>query len=249
MFYQREGQGAPLVLLHGFCSSSEIWRPTLARLSRDFDIIAPDWPGFGRSTQLPPCRTVAGFGQRLLALADQLGLDDFHVLGHSMSGFVVQHLLCTHGHRVRKAVLYGAGTHIDSKRRFESAQQSMQRLQADGAQRTAERVISTWFPDGALSPAYRDCVRAAEGMTVEAGCLAIAAMQAVNLSSDLVRVQTPALVMLGENDHTHPPSMGLELGAALPRSSLCILPRCGHAAHLEQPDLFHTIAAQFLLSA
>ncbi len=51
--YHREGEGPPLVLLHGVGHHWQAWRAVIALLACDFDVIACDSPGFGRSAPLP----------------------------------------------------------------------------------------------------------------------------------------------------------------------------------------------------
>ncbi|MGE8688043.1 MAG: alpha/beta fold hydrolase [Achromobacter sp.] len=64
MEFERRGSGHPLFLLHGFCSSCVIWRDLMAELADMRDVIAPDWPGFGRAARAEPlwgaCRTMPG---------------------------------------------------------------------------------------------------------------------------------------------------------------------------------------------
>src|ERR1700733_12412087 len=82
----RAGVGEPLVLLHGVGESAVGWRPVQDALSRDYDVIALDFPGFGGSAKLP-----ADALPNAMALADaveremdRLELGDFHVAGYSL---------------------------------------------------------------------------------------------------------------------------------------------------------------------
>jgi len=248
--YRRTGQGQPLILLHGFASSSAFWKALPAALGEDFDIIAPDWPGFGMTSAAMPLDTAQDFAAFVLRLADLLGLECFHVLGHSMSGFVVQELLAHHGARLLSATLYGAGLQADSGRRFESLQATLSRLENEGTQAAIKRILGTWFAQPlASAEALRDCENAARGMTLQAAKGALTAFAGVNYSSRLDHATTPTLVILGECERSHPPVSALELAGALPGAHLAILPFCGHAAHMEQPKLFGCILREFLLSA
>jgi pimeloyl-ACP methyl ester carboxylesterase len=90
----RAGVGEPLVLLHGVGESAVGWRPVQAGLSRRYDVIALDFPGFGGSARLP-----AGSLPSAVTLADaveremdQLGIGDFHVAGYSLGARVALEL-------------------------------------------------------------------------------------------------------------------------------------------------------------
>jgi pimeloyl-ACP methyl ester carboxylesterase len=88
--YHREGSGPPLLLLHGVGLSWQIWRPVIGALAHDFDVIACDSPGFGRSAPLAldveP--TIPAYADRFAAFFDELRLERPHVAGNSMGGAI-----------------------------------------------------------------------------------------------------------------------------------------------------------------
>jgi pimeloyl-ACP methyl ester carboxylesterase len=88
--YNRDGAGAPLVLLHGVGLSWQIWRPVLGTLARDFDVIACDSPGFGGSPSLPVGvePTIPAYADRFAAFFAELGIERPHVAGNSMGGAI-----------------------------------------------------------------------------------------------------------------------------------------------------------------
>ncbi len=86
--HDRLGSGPPLVLLHGIGSRRGVWKPVVAALAREREVIALDLPGFGDSPPLP-----AGVAPNIAALADAVvaflaeqGLERPHVAGNSMGG-------------------------------------------------------------------------------------------------------------------------------------------------------------------
>lgn len=247
LHYRREGCGPAMFLLHGFASSSAFWSALSHTLSSQYDVIAPDWPGFGTETAAPVLESVEDFAVAVLALADALGIEQFYVMGHSMSGFVVQELLCRHGHRLLGAVLYGAGLRVDSTRRFESLDDTLQRVREDGPDVTGARIVRQWFVDGCNRKAAEHvCVQAAQGMTAQGAVAALRAFFHADYTGRLQEVKTPVLVILGEGERSHPPASAVQLWAAFPDAHLAILPYCGHAAHLEQPELFERSLYAFL---
>jgi pimeloyl-ACP methyl ester carboxylesterase len=94
LHYLRQGAGRTLLLLHGWPEWSHIWRPVMRLLGDDFDLIAPDFRGFGHSTKtsLAPARdaTPGILAQDILALADALNLKQFGVVAHDVGSFVAQ---------------------------------------------------------------------------------------------------------------------------------------------------------------
>ncbi len=246
MEYTRRGSGRPLFLLHGFCSSSAIWDGLAGALADMRDVIAPDWPGFGRDGARQPLQGLPAYADAIIALADELGLDGFDVLGHSFSGFVAQQLLCAAPGRVGRAVLYGAGVRVDPAARFEPMDQTLARLRAEGPRATASRVLATWFRMGERAPAYAACLEDGMSMSASAAAAMIAAVEGVDYTRALAAVRVPVLVISGEHERSHPLPSALALRASLIRGSLCVLPDCGHAAHLERPRLFNAAVREFL---
>jgi pimeloyl-ACP methyl ester carboxylesterase len=234
-------------LLHGFASSARTWDATRTALDSEFRVITPDWPGFGKRAAEAPLHSAEEMAQFVIAHADTFGLERFHVLGYSMSGFVVQELLLSHAARIGRAVLYGAGARVDPVRRFEPLQRTIERLQADGVEKAVERVAATWFCAGDAALAYKACVEAGRHMSLDAAVAAMRAFEASDYRERLGAVSRNVLVIMGERDRTFPIEMGVELRDAIPGAQICVLPGCAHAAHLERPDLFNRVVCEFLI--
>lgn len=239
-------QRPALILLHGFCGTSEAWSDLAASLSDRFRVLTPDWPGFGDRLHEPPLPTVAAMAQQVLALADAEGLDRFHVLGHSMSGFVVQELLRDHPERVERAVIYGSFAAMQAGGRFESVEDTAARVQREGVAATAQRIVTTWFVDGAAHPRHAECVAQGSRMSMEAALAAMQACAPVDYSGALAHVRRPVLVIAGEHDRTASLSASIALARGIPGAALCVLPQAAHAAHLEQAALFELAVRRFL---
>lgn len=86
----RAGAGEPLVLLHGVGESAVGWHPVHDALSRDYDVIALDFPGFGGSAALPEHKLpdAAALADAVEREMDHLGVNDFHVAGYSLGARV-----------------------------------------------------------------------------------------------------------------------------------------------------------------
>ena len=92
--YHREGEGPPVVLLHGVGLHWQVWGPVIDLLARDFDVIACDSPGFGRSPALPEgvVPTIAAYADAFEWFFAELGLEKPHVAGNSMGGGIALEL-------------------------------------------------------------------------------------------------------------------------------------------------------------
>lgn len=92
--HHRVGAGSPLVLIHGLATSWQCWKPVIPALASRHDVIAVDLPGFGGSVDLGIAEpSLEHFADSVLELLDDLGIDDFHVVGNSLGGAVSTELL------------------------------------------------------------------------------------------------------------------------------------------------------------
>jgi pimeloyl-ACP methyl ester carboxylesterase len=107
--YLDEGDGPPLLLLHGCPFSSFIWRKLIARLRDRFRCIAPDLLGLG-DTETPPDAdwSLPAQAAMVVGLLDALGLDQVHVVGHDHGAATAQLLAASHPERIRRLVLANA---------------------------------------------------------------------------------------------------------------------------------------------
>lgn len=87
--YLKKGSGLPVILIHGFCETHEVWGPVTDLLADSFQTIAIDLPGFGKSDALPAPLTIDDVAGEVIRFIEQnLKLDSCVVLGHSLGGYV-----------------------------------------------------------------------------------------------------------------------------------------------------------------
>lgn len=104
---------SPILFLHGNLASATWWEETMVRLPKGFLAIAPDLRGYGDADpekQIDATGGMADFAEDAVALLDALEIDRAHVVGNSLGGCVVWHLLAHHPHRMRSAVLVAPGS-------------------------------------------------------------------------------------------------------------------------------------------
>jgi len=113
-----EGQGVPIVLVHGFASTAQVnwvhpgWVATLTRAGRR--VVALDNRGHGASSKLydPSAYDSARMADDIVALIDHLELGHADVMGYSMGARIVAFFALFHRNRLRRAVLGGLGIHL-----------------------------------------------------------------------------------------------------------------------------------------
>ncbi len=245
--FRRYGSGPTVVLQHGFVGGGGYFSPQAARLSDFFDVICPDLPGFAGSAEVRAEMTTSGLSHALIGLLDELGVDRFSLLGHSMGGGVALQTALDHSARVQRLVLYGTASTGTMPKRFETVKETLDRIRLDGIQATAERIAATWFVDGARAPMYDFCVAAAGEPNQAAAMKAIENFQKWDVSERLGELEIPVLVICGDRDRSYSLEDTLAMMRRIARSQLCVLPNCAHAAHLEAPEIFTEALTNFLL--
>lgn len=245
--FRRYGSGPAVVLQHGFLGGGGYFAPQAARLAKFFDVICPDLPGFAGSAKVTAEMTTPGLSRALMELLDELGVQRFSLLGHSMGGGVALQTALDHPSRVDKLVLYGTASAGKMPKRFETVNETLDRIRKEGIQATAERIAATWFVEGARAPMYDFCLGAAGEPDQAAAMEAIENFQGWDVSQRLDELKMPVLVICGDRDRSYNLEDTLAMMRRIARSQLCVIPNCAHAAHLEATEIFTDVLMDFLL--
>lgn len=244
--FQRAGTGAPLVLVHGYLGGSSQWDGVLPLLKQHVEVITLDLAGYGLANHLDAPTVMVEHARNVLATLDHMGIERFHLLGHSMGGMVAQEITRQASHRVDKLVLYATGPLGLIPGRFETMARSRERLREDGVQRTATRICATWLLDREASPAFEALAALATQSSEQAASAGLSAMEGWDGREHLGQIVQSTLIIWGERDRTYGWSQIEMLWRSIPRASLAVLPSCAHALHLERSELFSTLLMEFL---
>ena len=87
-----EGNGFPLVLVHGFLGSSKMWEPQIDFFKDCVRVITLDLPGYGKSNKAKSHNSIQSISNLLLDCLEEKKIDKFYLLGHSMGGMIVQEM-------------------------------------------------------------------------------------------------------------------------------------------------------------
>ena len=246
LHYRRFGSGKTIVLQHGFVGCGEIFAPLSAHLAPNFDVIATDLPGLGGSVDIPAPAEVGELAKILVGTLTKLDVDKFSILGHSLGSETALHLAMDFPERVEKLILYG-GCAADLPERYESYEESIRRIDADGIVPTAARIATTWTNEGADHPLYEFMRSCGVNSNQEGAKQLVRAMGNFDVRDRLGEVQAKTLIICGDMDRTTHPRHSIEMWEKIPNSQLCILPNSAHAAHAELPGIFSQIVSRFLM--
>lgn len=258
LHYEESGSGFPVLFIHEFAGDYRSWAPQVRRFTRSYRCIAYNARGYPPS-DVPSHQSAYSQAMAVtdaIAVLDAAGARVAHVVGLSMGGFVAMHLVLRHPERVRSAVVIGVGYGSQPEKRAQFRKESQAiaaAFESRGSATVAEsyavgpaRVqLQTKNPDAwhefAAALAQHDPTGAAltmRGVQAERPSL-------YELQAELRTVRTPMLIIAGDEDEgSLEPSIMLK--RAVPTSGLVILPRTGHTANLEEPELFNDAIGRFL---
>ncbi|HVR98087.1 MAG TPA: alpha/beta fold hydrolase [Thermoanaerobaculia bacterium] len=256
--YTETGTGEPLLLLHAFPLSKEMWEPQLAVISSTAGIagsyrcLAPDFPGFGGS-EPPAAGEVSGMDDLAadaVALLDHLGIERAVVCGLSMGGYVALALCEAWPERVRALVLADTRAGADAPEAQEKRHTTAREVEESGSGVLVDSMIPRLLGASTLAakPGLREQLERRIALASPAGVAAAQRGMAArpDRGAVLAGLRIPVLILVGDEDILTPPEESRRMQREAPGSELVILPGAGHLSNLEQPEAFNRALFGFL---
>jgi 3-oxoadipate enol-lactonase len=252
IFYDVEGEGEPVVTLMGLGGEHRAWDLQRAELARRHRVILIDNRDAGASDEAQGGYGTGDMAADALGILDQLGVERFHVVGASMGGAIAQHLALQAPTRVATLVLASTWARTDP---FLAAVFTGWRLLVERLDPEAFLAVQApWaFTHRFLASPPPEVVAAQARLRDRGVPKSIAAYQRqvdACLAHDTIGLlpllQTPTLVLVGEDDILTPARYARTIAAALGRAELVVLPATGHACFLESAKPFTDRVLRFL---
>ena len=226
------GEGAPIVLIHGFGADLNGWRPLVGRLPDAYSALALDLPGHGASPFAGEATLAALTAAAAATLAEE-GVAAAHLVGHSLGGAVAAALTAAPGFRALSLALIspaGLGPEVNGA------------FIAGFLRARSEASLSPWMRELVADPAALGSAlvnatlrqRAAGGLVEAQARLADAffpdGAQSIDIRPWLAEIAIPAKVIVGVEDRILPARQAEGLNGLI---ALHRLARVGHMPHLE----------------
>jgi len=243
-----EGNGFPLVLVHGFLGSSKMWEPQIDFFKDYYRVITPDLPGYGKSNKAKLHNSIQSIANLLLDCLEEKKIDKFNLLGHSMGGMIVQEMAKSEGDKISKLVCYSTGPRGEMPGRFETVNESREKLKKNGLENTARNIAKTWFVKGENAKYFDLCIEAGKQTSIEAADNSLLAFKNWNGVSTLKNIKNETLIIWGAKDKSYNLEQVQTLEKNIANSKLIIFKDCAHNVHLEEPKQFNKTIRDFLLS-
>lgn len=250
MSYLEAGTGRPLVLLHAFPLSAEMWRPQLESFADRHRVIAPDLPGFAGSEPLQEA-SIDGYADAVAGLLDALGVTEPVVLGGcSMGGYTAFAFARRHAHRLAGLLLIDTKPEPDD----DAAKANRDKLLAAADTLTPAKVVTDMLPK-LLGDTTRKERPGVVAEVTRIGSMqplggVLAAVKALRDRPDavpgLAAIRVPTLVLVGEEDAVIPPKVATAAADRIAGAKAVVLPAAGHLPNLETPAAFDAAVRGFL---
>ena len=246
IYVEDVGKGFPFVFVHGYLGSSEMWNFQKEFFSKHYRVIIPALPGFGESHNVKSLDSINKMARQVIDLLDQKNIDKFNLIGHSMGGMIVQEITKLIGDRVNKLICFATGSIGEIPGRFETIDETREKLKKDGIEVSFSRVPKKWFVKGDKDKNYYLCKNAIKDVSLEAADNALIAMKNWSGKEDLKNIKNETLIIWGDKDTSYNFDQVDTLKKNIKNSRLEIFKDCAHNVHLEQPDQFNNLVQKFI---
>ena len=249
--YETLGRGRPVLLLHGWLGSWELWRKTIEILSTEFKTYALDFFGFGESVDHAEDFSVDNFVNSVDQFIEHLGIPKAPLIGHSMGGTVALGASIRFPEKIVKTAVIGSPIQGNSLNIL---------LKFSGYQGIARIVWTTpsllkLFMRGYAYFIAKDgkavgdmIVDDVSKITADSFFQSIGTLRETDLRDQIGGISMPLLGIYGKKDRIVNPKQSQVLKQYAPHSQIAWLEGSGHFPMMDEPDIFHQTVLDFLHS-
>ena len=240
IFYNDTGEGFPVVFLHGFCETSDIWSGIQSQLSKHFRIITIDLPGFGGSPILNYSFELEDVAKEIKSFLDSIHLTKYVLIGHSLGGYITLAFSKLYNDQLSGIGLFHSSVFEDEIEKKENRTKLMEFIRANGVRTFVKTFIPSLFYKenaNALRDVIRNLKISAEKTQAESVIEYARAMRDRPGSEEfLEKFQKPVMFIIGEEDPSVPLRKSLQQITMPENSHVLRLAETGHMGMFEKPD-------------
>jgi pimeloyl-ACP methyl ester carboxylesterase len=236
--YLEEGEGEPLVLLHGLFGALSNFKDLIEYFRHHYKVVVPMLPLFDLDILHS---TVGGLAKFVHKFLEARNYKEIHLLGNSLGGHVALIHVLKHPERVKSIILTG------SSGLFENGMGDSYPKRGDYDYIKRKTELTFYDPKTATKELVDEVYSITNNRlkVIKIISLAKSAIRN-NLGEELNQIKQPALLVWGNNDTITPPFVAREFNRLIPNSELYFIDRCGHAPMMEVPGEFNVILHKFL---
>jgi pimeloyl-ACP methyl ester carboxylesterase len=250
LFYRVIGAGNPVILIHGFGETGEVWNDQASFLSASYRVIIPDLPGSGRSEAVADL-SMENLAESIHSIIHEEEIEACPVIGHSMGGYIALALAESYYNHVNALGLFHSTTYADSEEKKETRHKGIGFIKQHGVseflQSTSPNLFSKHTKERSpeLVKTFIDGLRS----SFEPGSLIgyyEGMMARPDRTSVLRNLHAPMLFVIGEYDVAVSPDDALQQSYIPATSYVHLLKHSAHMGMLEEKDISNAILKEFL---
>lgn len=250
--YTDQGKGTPMVFIHGFPMTKDVWTPQVESLSSSFRVITLDLRGHGESDAPFWHYTMETFADDIRGLLDHLSIHDAVLAGLSMGGYILFSFYRKYRSRVKGLILADTRAQSDTPEVREGRFAMAQIAHKEGIDPIADAMIPKLLSSGSVQgrpDLVKEVRRYITRNTVSGVIVDLIAMaerpDSVNL---LAEIACPTLVIVGEYDVATPLAEVKQIADQIKGAKFEMIPGAAHLSNLENPTAFNQAVHQFVRS-
>lgn len=246
----RKGEGFPVVLIHGFCETSEMWFPFAENLTSDYSIICPDLPGFGKSALIPDL-TIESVAKQLIQELRRQNIDEFVVIGHSLGGYIALAMTEKYPKMIQGLGLFHSHAFADDEESKHKRDKALLFLKKHPVQKFIHPFIPSLFYEKRKEELAKEIEFATQiGLTSKLETI-IAYTLAMKTRKDRFALwgnaNIPCLFIGGMNDSRIPASISENHIESRPKVDGYLIPETAHMGMYERPSETLQMIQDYLL--
>jgi pimeloyl-ACP methyl ester carboxylesterase len=250
IYYREEGEGFPVVLLHGLGEDKAIWDAQTACLGKDYRVIVPDLPGSGQSPLLAGDASIDELAGAVKAVCDKAGVGQCILIGHSMGGYIALAFAEKYPERLRAFGLFHSTAYADSDEKKAARRKMIDFIRKNGSPAFLRQSVPNLLADSTLSQhpeILNGLIDRYSGFQPES---LIYYQEAMIGRPDRVGVLQhfagPVLFVIGQQDKAVPIEHSLQQCHVPVLSQVHILENSGHMGMLEDSTRSNRILQTFI---
>jgi pimeloyl-ACP methyl ester carboxylesterase len=244
--YLEKGEGTPLVLIHGYTSSTYTWKDQFAELAKQYRVIAVDLKGFGFSDKPDGDYSRRAQGEVVARLLDKLNIERAWLVGNSMGGETALNVAADHPEKVLGLVLIdSAGVKVQGRTSLAPwyLQLPVVGRLLTALALTSDRLVragleKSFYDDSKITDervsAYYQPLRTLGGQL--SATRARAQFELFPVEDKIPLIKAPTLIIWGAEDELIPLEAGRKLNELITGSKLVVFDKCGHVPQEEMPE-------------
>jgi pimeloyl-[acyl-carrier protein] methyl ester esterase len=255
IFYEIKGTGKPLLFIHGWATTSNVWKPQIDYFSKNYKVICFDLVGFGKSISSEPI-TLDSLVRDLSRLINYLSLKKVILVGWSLGSLVSLKLVLNSAELLKSLVLVGATVKFINESDYNAGlpevllERLYKKIERDKEKSLKEFYLSLFSEEEKKNKKFKDILTIflEEIKNLDRDVLldGLRIFRNSDLRNDISNIKLPVFIIHGDNDQICPVNSANYIHSKISNSAVEIIKDTGHTPFLTKTDKFNQILEKWI---